>query len=528
ITTLTLAETYRDSSALIANLGGDRANGVSLFAVNVATADPTADPTTRFYSGLLAETTLTPLVLTTRAAVATWKGRFAMLYNKTTDNAKKPFTHTLEDFAIDFYFDELGYRDVANTEIADDGGRRFASSVNVPHPDGTSNDVGFTIQGTFSASGLLRGRITEDDTAFYGDITGLIGANGVVASFASTASPGTFGPYVGGFVAVQEGTGGLTRSPPKPDYITWSRIAVGTLTELTPAHTGNFPPFKKPTYEYTTDPLIILPEISSGDADFFNFVVGGATELSRNIRGVGTISTASGHSQGGIFSATFGAEGDFADTRAGGHDSSIPITLTLGDTYLQGDKDFNLNGDVADGISFLIGEVDNDENSIKNRAYAGLLSGTDLGAPIDENVSAEWKGRFYHVQTQGLGVGQGFNSSTLSKTIDVTRTSDFRLKVDFAGRTITAEVRFSTNTANFPDNDPYYSLDIAGNFTASTGIVSGWIDFQVSPSLKPRYLLSGLIGAEGLVAVFGGGTDVGFSLFGGFVARPTDDITETT
>ncbi len=69
-------------------------------------------------------------------------------------------------------------------------------------------------------------------------------------------------------------------------------------------------------------------------------------------------------------------------------------------------------------------------------------------------------------------------------------------------RTITAEVRFSTNTANFPDNDPYYSLDIAGNFTASTGIVSGWIDFQVSPSLKPRYLLSGLIGAEGLVAVF--------------------------
>ncbi|MCA8834941.1 MAG: hypothetical protein K8953_07615, partial [Proteobacteria bacterium] len=61
ITTLTLADTYFDSDDKVANLNGDSTNGVSLFAVDVAQPS-SADKTTRFYSGLLAETTLIPPV----------------------------------------------------------------------------------------------------------------------------------------------------------------------------------------------------------------------------------------------------------------------------------------------------------------------------------------------------------------------------------------------------------------------------------------------------------------------------------
>ena len=497
--TLTLADTYRDSNALIADLGGDITNGVSLFAVDVTTADTTDNPSaksTRFYSGLLAETTLTPLVLTNPAPVASWKGRFAMLYDKT----KIPTL--IEDFAIDFYFDDLGYRDIPNTEIADDGGRRFDASVNVPHPDGTSNDVGFTIQGTFSTSGLLRGRITEAGTAFYGDITGLVGTNGVVASFASTDTTGTFGPYVGGFVARNDDD--ITRSLPSPDFETWTKRAVDSI-EVTPVTDPK---------TYTHPRLTILDGISSDDTNFFNFVEGGATDIRKNIK-VDKIST----------SNQLNIIGHFADTTttktgADAHDLSIPITLTLGDTYLRGEQDFNLDGDVADGISFLIGRA-----GAGNRAYAGLLSGTDLGAPIDASLSGKWQGQAYQLGYRAFINSGEFFSLGLQRVVSI-RNFDFTLDVDFVNKTIDGDIEYIGGASPF-------RLVIDGAFDVETGIVSGTATAPVVSGSPRTVALTGLIGAEGLVAVYGASPQPTTSvlqtqILGGFVARPVDHIIETT
>ncbi|MCA8833622.1 MAG: hypothetical protein K8953_00930, partial [Proteobacteria bacterium] len=366
----------------------------------------------------------------------------------------------------------------------------------------------------------------EGSTAFYGDITGLVGIEGVVASFASTASTGTFGPYVGGFVAVP--TDKITRSPPVPNFETWSQLALDSI-EATPAVYTTDPITKVTSLTtkatYTHFPLTILDGISSKDANLVNFVEGKATALSRNIKEGGTIATIAGYSQ---FSAhPFTVLGDFADTGASGRDSSIPITLTLGDTYSQGDKDFNLDGDVADGISFLIGDVDT-TTTINNKIYVGLLSGTDLGAPIDKNVSATWQGRLYYLQTQSFG-SIGDINTVLRKTVDVNRGVDFRVEVNFDEKTIKADVRHTTATANRPINAPYYSFDIDGKFDAETGIVRGVVEVQVHDSLKPSYTLSGLIGEEGLVAVFGSDLPTEtHTVFGGFVARPTADVIATT
>ena len=489
ITTLTLADSYFDSDDLIANLNGDSTNGVSLFAVDVATEDDPMDKTTRFYSGLLAETTLTPFVLDEMTPVATWKGKFAMLYNKTTITGDAPDTMSVtapfifekDDFAIDIHFTSQPYSSASV-------GRRFSASVTVPHSDGTSNDVSFAIAGTFSASGLLRGRITGADS--YGDITGLVGTNGLVASFVSTATTGAFGSYVGGFVAVPEGKDGLTRTPPAPNFQTWSHLAV-TNTEVTPA----------------TDPvsytrLTILDGISLTDNKLLNFVVGRATALSRNILGGGTI-------EKGVISLDYGTiNANYADRGTKSRDFSIPLTLTLGDIYSHGEKDFNLDGDVADGVSFVQGLV-----GTNYRFYTGILSGTDLGSQV--TASGTWKGRFYLYDAAVL------NNFQFS--------SHYREAVDF-----TLDVAFNagSTTSGTINNKPGFLVD-SGAFTIDgrfndKGIISGTILYSTGDG-DLNGVLSGLIGAEGLVAVFTGQTESGsYITGGGFVARPSDDVIETT
>ena len=156
-----------------------------------------------------------------------------------------------------------------------------------------------------------------------------------------------------------------------------------------------------------------------------------------------------------------------------------------------------INGDINDGFNGFIGFIGDAEY-----AYLGILDGTDLGTPLtgDAETSVQWHGRF------------GFNT-------------DFTLTITFdaAGGRLDAFIHSSGNV--------FYRLQNARFDTG--GVITGtlnWQSFTDSDPTKPidsatdglfytgDSVLSGLIGEEGLVAVF-----VGEGVGGGFVARP--DIT---
>ena len=139
--------------------------------------------------------------------------------------------------------------------------------------------------------------------------------------------------------------------------------------------------------------------------------------------------------------------------------------------------------------------------------YAGLLSGTNLGAPlVEESGNAEWVGRFdYSAQR-------------------------FTLEIDFANKKVEA---FMTHISN-----RHYHLI---GYYNKNGVITGTVDFgffeagtRTPTAGEPRYpaILTGLIGENGAVGVFISGTgdknvikngEGNFSYAGGFVAHPYGD-----
>ena len=158
-----------------------------------------------------------------------------------------------------------------------------------------------------------------------------------------------------------------------------------------------------------------------------------------------------------------------------------------------------INGDINDGFNGFIGFIGDAEY-----AYLGILDGTDLGTPLtgDAETSVQWHGRF------------GFNT-------------DFTLTITFdaAGGRLDAFIHSSGNV--------FYRLQNARFDTG--GVITGtlnWQSFTDSDPTKPidsatdglfytgDSVLSGLIGEEGVVAVYVG-TRIGVGTrTGGFIAGP--------
>ncbi len=166
-----------------------------------------------------------------------------------------------------------------------------------------------------------------------------------------------------------------------------------------------------------------------------------------------------------------------------------------------------LQGDEADGVAFFAGKISSTEAINPNplHYYAGIFSGTDLGAPLKaEDTTAEWVGKFQSVGEAG--------------------DNTFVLAVNFGARTLAAFVPYANGSRHF---------QIAGDYT-SKGVISGYIrigDFpgvdQVDlnlieePTWGTKGILTGLIGKEGAVGAFHG-----TGVAGGFVARPADVVTD--
>ena len=448
--------------------------------------------------------------------------------NRDADKGDPILTYlfTKDDFAIDFYFD---------TNETTDGrtGRRFTSDFNVTNPSNLENPLFFTLDGTFDTNGVLRGRTflsranQTQGQGIDGYITGLVGAEGVVASFASISPPGgdDFGHYVGGFVAVPTNADGNLPNREKTDvnYLAWT---TGAVKELTPKVVTIDPDTLEETITPATyGPLTFLPRISSTnktDEVYTYFVKGGATGLI----GDETVTIATF-----AFGTSYGrVRVNYADDRGSNRDLSIPIILTLGDVYSHVKKkddktvdtrDFNLGGDVANGISFVHGTVDS-TNEPNQPFYTGILSGTDLGTPILTSASGKWKGRFYLYAASIIPV-VGHQNSGLTEAVDFTLTVAFD-----AGSTTTGTIKGTTNVIDDLNNNTTFT--IGGRFNAA-GIISGGGTVNYSGNNIP-WVLSGLIGSEGLVAVFAGerrpAGHFHYVIGGGFVARPENDVAETT
>ncbi|MCA8833709.1 MAG: hypothetical protein K8953_01375, partial [Proteobacteria bacterium] len=189
-----------------------------------------------------------------------------------------------------------------------------------------------------------------------------------------------------------------------------------------------------------------------------------------------------------------------------------------------------LGGDFADGVGFFRGftpenpiyaETELGYPEIKRHNYAGIYSGTNLGAPVSGTGTASWNGR---IRTIGY-----FEFDT-----------DFTLRVTFGtGNTGTLNVARLEN----PKNTNQFLMITNATYDAN-GVISGEIVIDEDNDLQniqaQHGFLTGLIGEQGAVAAFlssgdrnGDNTEaigtkesitqgfheLGFA--GGFVAHPT-------
>ena len=214
-------------------------------------------------------------------------------------------------------------------------------------------------------------------------------------------------------------------------------------------------------------------------------------------------------------------EGGATELDKTGASRADPLRMNLAQATYDGAA---IGGDEADGIDFFIAStfsitgasgstlgthlgnqiyVDQEVNVDTLYHYAGILSGTDLGAPVDSVVgTATWNGSFRTHNTNPV---------------------DFQLTVGFGAvgaKTISA---FIKDNARWGAVDNYYLLE--GTYT-NAGLITGtvnWGQFTGGDKDMPvggnNGTLTGLIGKEGAVAVFTSDTPASRTI--GSSTRPT-------
>ncbi|MCA8834664.1 MAG: hypothetical protein K8953_06210, partial [Proteobacteria bacterium] len=161
--------------------------------------------------------------------------------------------------------------------------------------------------------------------------------------------------------------------------------------------------------------------------------------------------------------------------------------LNLSTTTFDGNA---IGEDADDGVIFFRAEKDSQTYN-----YAGVLTGTNLGAPlvVEAAKTAEWTGHFYAL------VG------------DVAIDTDFTLTVDFStARTLEARTYGKSNN--------YFTLE---NATYNeNGVISGMVRNTRGANTADG-VLTGLIGDDGAVGAFYSNDRGANSYAGGFVASKT-------
>ena len=220
------------------------------------------------------------------------------------------------------------------------------------------------------------------------------------------------------------------------------------------------------------------------------------------------------------------------------------LRMSLGQAYYDG---VEIGGEDKNGIDFFtanhFADTGNDPVRFKSTRYhyAGILSGTDLGAPVDSTGMATWNGSFrtYNTNAVDFQLEINFGDSSISAFV-----KDAAIETMVIGERVllgkgtvgnTREsFAFRTRTAVV---DNYYLL--TGTYDVN-GVINGdvnWGQFTGGNSATPKDnrtkngTLTGLIGLGGAVGVFysdtnDDGTSGGY--VGGFVAAPSNIATGNT
>ena len=305
-----------------------------------------------------------------------------------------------------------------------------------------TNTLYYKIDGDFGINGVITGSVaigtessgrinTGDNDYTLGVLTGLIGAEGVVAAFVSNTNTTTadgngngINPFVGGFVGI--------------------------------------------------------PALADHDA-FRHYYAGqtDAKQLHANIDTGGEVAFMAATTGLAINGLTFDDTGQF---------TSFPVV------------------EAGNGFALIFGETTDGDD----RYRAGLLSGTDLGAPLlAQPTNANWEGKVY--------VSRHVNTGDSNKPMGV----DLTLAVNFSAGTIKTSTAVTTA--------PSETIAISGEFRAGSnftslplGVLGGTVTYNVGGTEHTPLPLIGLIGVEGAIGVFHGdsasGTDI--NMVGGFSVKP--------
>ena len=288
------------------------------------------------------------------------------------------------------------------------------------------NTLYYDIDGDFDINGVITGDVAigtktaignnlVSSSSTLGKLTGLIGAQGVVAAFVSntstTTADGGANPFVGGFVGI----------PALADHDAFRNYYDDNLT-------------------------------TGGVVAFVEGMAGGlaVTDLT------------------------------FVDTD---QFTSFPVV------------------DAGNGFALLFGETAGGDD----RYRAGLLSGTNLGAPLlDAPSDTTWEGSVH--------VSRHLDSQTdLPLPVSVTLTVDFS----------TGRIGLTNQTIKGDETLTIAGLFRAGsnNPTLPVGILGGTVSYNDGATEHDSLPLIGLIGVDGAIGVFHGGTDI--PMVGGFAVKPT-------
>ena len=186
------------------------------------------------------------------------------------------------------------------------------------------------------------------------------------------------------------------------------------------------------------------------------------------------------------------------------HTRDYSVNLNLANATFNG---VALGGDAADGFSYApTRNYDIPLYMLSNIVYSGILSGTNLGAPLTQTQgTAKWIGQFEYASDGG---------------------KDFVLNVSFGTGDGAGELKALVQ-------DYYKSFNVTGSFDEA-GVITGAVELELllNPSFyvyagdpqKDTSVLTGLIGEEGAVGIFIVNGDGIYSSShqtpGGFVARP--------
>ncbi len=150
-----------------------------------------------------------------------------------------------------------------------------------------------------------------------------------------------------------------------------------------------------------------------------------------------------------------------------------------------------LDGDPTDGVAYFYGSSAPDVHHY----YAGILSGTNLGAPVSQDLPvANWQGQ--------IGWSSALGSSLPTEPMD------FTLSINFADSTINGQV----DLANSP------AFVVNGSFTPR-GLITGTTSYDNNGNDNDG-MLRGLIGEQGAVAAFISDENANTGYSGGFVVCP--------